>query len=224
MSEHFVRKGSPVWMASCLVIFLIAAGVASGQNTLLLNAGSGNIRTGDGFSLGTTFTVGSTNEFVFALGVWDGPNGGNGMIGDGLQSSIPVGLFDSSGTLLVSITIPSGTSATLLNGFRYMPIAPIDLLSGDTYTLAAYYSMSDSDVLHDQGGSPTTSSDFNNYLGAFTGSNMVGSLSFPTGHTNGTAYVGPNFRYTGVPEPATSLLMLSGLSVLAARALRYRRS
>jgi len=211
-------------MAACLLIFLFAAGVASGQNTLLLDAGTGNIRTGDGFSLGTTFTVGSTNEFVLALGVWDGANGMNGSVGDGLQSSIPVGLFDSAGTLLASITIPSGTTATLLNGFRYVPIAPIDLLAGDTYTLAAYYSSSALDVLHDQGGSPSTSSDFNSYLGSFTGSNTVGSLSFPTGHTNGTAYVGPNFEYSNVPEPTTSLLMLSGLSVLAARALRYRRS
>jgi hypothetical protein len=208
-----------------MLVFLAAAGGALGQNTLLLSAGTGNIRTGDGFSLGTTFTVGAANEFVLALGVFDGPNGMNGSIGDGLQSSTPVGLFDSSGTLLASTTIPSGTTATLLNGFRYLPITPVNLLSGNTYTLAAYYSSSDPDVLHDQGGSPSTSSDFTNYLGAFTGSNTVGSLSFPTGHTNGTAYVGPNFQYSStVPEPMTSLMVLSGLSVLAARVLRRRRS
>jgi len=222
MSEHFVRKSSRVWITASLFIFLIAAGVASAQNTLLLDAGTGGIRTGDGFSLGTTFTVGSTNEFVLALGVWDGANGMNGSIGDGLQSSIPVGIFDSSGTLLTSITIPSGTSATLFNGFRYVPITPLDLIAGQTYTLAAYYSSSDLDILHDQGGSPSTSSDFNTYLGAFTGSNTVGSLSFPTGHTGGTAYVGPNFQYSAVPEPATSLLMLSGFSLLAAKRIRRR--
>jgi PEP-CTERM motif-containing protein len=223
MSEQFVRKSFRVWMAASLLIFFIAAGVASGQSTLLLSAGTGGIRTGDGFSLGTTFTVGSTNEFVLDLGVWDGPNSMSGSVGDGLQSSIPVGLFDSSGTLLTSIAVPSGTSATLLNGFRYVPITPIDLIAGQTYTLAAYYSSSDLDILHDQGGSPSTSSDFNSYLGAFTGSNTVGSLSFPTGHTNGTAYVGPNFEYAAtVPEPSTLLLMLSGLSVLAAKALRRR--
>jgi hypothetical protein len=210
-------------MAACAVIFLFVGGVAWGQNTLLLNAGTGNIRTGDGFSLGTTFTVGSTNEFVLALGVWDAPNGVNGSIGDGLQSGIPVGLFDSGGNLLASMTIPSGTTATLLNGFRYVPITPVDLLAGNTYTLAAYYSSSDADNLHDQGGAPSTSSDFTNYLGAFTGSNTVGSLSFPTGHTNGTAYVGPNFEYSSVPEPMTSLMMLSGLAVLAARTLGRRR-
>src|SRR3984893_14870696 len=221
MSEYFMRKSSPVWMAACLLIFLVAGGVASGQNTLLLNAGTGNLRTGDGFSLGTTFTVGSTNEFVLDLGVWDGANGVNGSIGDGLQSSIPVGLFDSVGNLLASATIPSGTTATLLHGFRYVAIAPVNLLAGNTYTLAAYYSSSDPDVLHDQGGSPSTSSDFTNYLGAFTGRNDVGSLSFPTGHTNGTAYVGPNFQYSStVPEPMTSLMVLSGLSVVASAVLR----
>jgi hypothetical protein len=126
--------------------------------------------------------------------------------------------------LLATATIPSGTTATLLNGFRYLPIAPVDLLAGNTYTLAAYYSSSDLDNLHDQGGSPSTSSDFNSYLGAFTGRNDVGSLSFPTGHTNGTAYVGPNFEYSSsVPEPMTSLMMLSGLSLLAAKLLGRRR-
>src|ERR1700730_11060253 len=221
MSEYFMRKSSPVWMAACLLIFLFAAGVASGQNTLLLDAGTGNIRTVGGFSFWRTFRVGFTNEFVLALGVWDGANGMNGSVGDGLQSSIPVGLFDSSGTLLASTTIPSGTTATLLNGFRYVSIAPVNLLSGNTYTLAAYYSSSDPDILHDQGGSPSTSSDFTNYLGAFTGRNDVGSLSFPTGHTNGTAYVGPNFQYSStVPEPMTSLMVLSGLSVVASAVLR----
>jgi hypothetical protein len=211
MSEYFVLTRRCVFAAASLLMFLIAGGVASGQNALLLDAGSGNIRTGNGFSLGTTFTVGSNNETVFDLGVWDGPNGDAGSVGDGLQSSIPVGLFDSGGTLIASTTIPSGTTATLINGFRYVAIAPINLLSGDTYTLAAYYSSSDTDILHDQGGAPSTSPDFNNYLAAFTGSNTVGSLSFPTGHTNGTAYVGPNFEYTAtVPEPSTIALLIGG--------------
>lgn len=214
MSEQF-RKPL-VWVGASLLILLITSGAASAQNTILLSPGTGTIRTGDGFSLGTTFTVGANDETVTDLGVWDGPNGNNGSIGDGLITSIPVGLFDSAGTLIANVTVPFGTTGTLLNGFRYSPITPVNLLSGNTYTLAAYYTAQDADVLHDQGGAPSTSADFNNYLAAFTGSNTVGSLSFPTGHTNGTAYVGPNFEYTStaVPEPATLPLVISGLSVL----------
>ena len=224
MSKHLTRANAGTCVVTGILMFLVAGNLAAVQPTspLLLSSGTGTVRTGDGFSLGTTFTVGSADQTILDLGVFDGANPPGGSVGDGLLSSIPVGLFDSAGNLIASATVPSGTGATLLNGFRYVSITPISLTSGNTYTLAAYYSSSDADTLLDQGGSPSTSTAFQNYLAAFTGSNSVGSLSFPTGHTNGVAYVGPNLEFA-VPEPAASLMTLGGLCLFGIRSARRRR-
>jgi len=75
---------------------------------------------------------------VSALGVYDSSNGeGPVTLGDGLSHSIPVGLFDSSCTQLASVTIPAGTTATLIADYRYVGIAPLVLDAGKTFRIAA---------------------------------------------------------------------------------------
>jgi hypothetical protein len=76
-----------------------------------------------GGTLGYAFTVTSPIR-VTNLGVWD--YGGNG---DGLLEP---------GTQLIQTTIPAGTSGTLVDGYRYVPIAPVILAPGN-YTIGAYY-------------------------------------------------------------------------------------
>ncbi|HEY4285434.1 MAG TPA: LamG-like jellyroll fold domain-containing protein, partial [Chthoniobacterales bacterium] len=163
---------------------------------LVITAGSAALRAGDGFTLGTRFTVGSQNETVSAVGAWDGPNSG-GSIGDGLQASKPVAIWDSSGNVVASATVPAGTGGLLVGQFRYVAISPVTLLANQQYILGAYYSSGDPDQLRDQAGGPTMSADFNSYVAAFTGSNTVGSISEPNGFAGGTAYVGPSFLYGG---------------------------
>lgn len=67
---------------------------------------------------------------VAALGVWDYQD-------DGMDFATPVGLYDSSCTLLASATIPAGTAAVLRNGYRYVGITPLLLSSGQTFRVAA---------------------------------------------------------------------------------------
>src|ERR1700726_2431096 len=94
-------------------IFSVIAASAAGPSPLVINAGAGTIRTGDGFTLGTRFNVGNQNETVLALGVWDGANP-SGSIGDGLQFSKSVAIWDGSGNIVSSATVPAGTSSLLV--------------------------------------------------------------------------------------------------------------
>jgi len=171
-------------------VLLASQGLAA---TFVVAPDSGSLRTGDGFTLGSSFTVGSSNALVTSLGAWD-----NGS--DGLNFAKPVAIWDSSGNMIASATVGSGTAGTLVGEFRYASIPPVTLTAGQQYTVGVYYSATDPDQLHDHTGAPTMSSDFTGYVATFTGSNTVGSISKPTGGTTGAAYIGPSFQYV-VPEP-----------------------
>lgn len=93
-------------------------------------AGSGGglvINATDGweFSVESPVTVSS-------LGVWDHK-------GDGLGTAIPVGMWDSDGELLASVTIPAGTKAREVDGFRYVAIRTVRLEAGQNYIIGAAY-------------------------------------------------------------------------------------
>jgi hypothetical protein len=103
---------------------------------------AGMLYTGDGFNDGNnalTFGVEfipSVDITVSALGVFDA-----GSDGPGLQTSHAAGLYvnpcGSPCTPLVTATV-SGT-ATLQNGFRFVPVSPVVLTAGQSYVIAAYY-------------------------------------------------------------------------------------
>src|SRR5439155_9359883 len=78
-------------------------------------------------TLGYAFTVSSPIR-VTDLGLYD--------INSDLQDQHAVAIWTSTGTQLVQTTIPAGTSAKLIDGFRYVPIAPFILAPG-TYTIGA---------------------------------------------------------------------------------------
>ena len=90
----------------------------------------GGAANNGGLNIGQTFTVANTNIQVFSLGVYD-------FGGDGLNSAHTVTLF-SNQTALASVTVPAGTSATLLGSFRFAALpSPITLMPG-TYSVVAY--------------------------------------------------------------------------------------
>ena len=71
---------------------------------------------------------------VTSLGVWDDGN-------DGLRDAHAVGIWTSnaSQTLLVSTTVPSGTSAPSDAGYRYVDLTqPITLAAG-SYVIGAFF-------------------------------------------------------------------------------------
>ena len=86
----------------------------------------------DGISdltVGYAFTL-SGSVLVTQFGIWDQGN-------DGLNTSHGVDIWTSTGTLVATTTIPSGTGATLTNGFRYVSIASI-LLPAGSYTIGGF--------------------------------------------------------------------------------------
>ena len=95
------------------------------------NSGSAIVNDNVSCTFGYSLTLGGSDASVTQLGVWDQGN-------DGLAEAHSVGLWTSTGTLLASAIVPSGTSASLYNGFRYMNIAPLNLSAGTTYVLGVY--------------------------------------------------------------------------------------
>ena len=97
---------------------------------------SAAVATNDGNSgvtIGMEFTPVADIQ-VTQLGVFDG-----GSDGAGLQTSHDVGLWQSNGTPVTSVTVTAASALT--SGFRYEAITPVTLSAGQTYVLGTYYSM-----------------------------------------------------------------------------------
>jgi hypothetical protein len=163
-------------------------------------------------TFGYEFTVGSQPISVNALGVWDPSSG------VGLNDSHDVGLWDTSGNLLTSVTVPNGNTATLsLSGFWYMPISgSVTLSANTTYVLGAkypeWYPGIDIGVV-----SATTASDPEVTFGTARYSTSM-TFTFPNYIVGGSlddGYFGPNMDYSTVPEPTTCVVLGMGLLALA---------
>lgn len=182
---------------------------------------SGDLPINSTESAGWEFTVTSSISVV-DLGLYDGQEGG-------LVISHQVGIWNSSGTLLVSGTVAPGDP--LVNQFRYTPVAPTILAPG-TYDIGASYGLLDG--IPDPDGYVANTS---NFLTApeikfvqaeFTAPISAGltdpkeiSASF---FSNGM--FGPNFEFnsdTAVPEPSTMLLYGLGLIGIAAYGLKFKK-
>ena len=96
-------------------------------------------RRSDGpYTIGYNFTVGGSNITINALGVEDITNSGGVGYGDGTVASTSAGIWNTGGTLLGSVTVGSGISAPIIDGFRYTQLgSPIVLSASTTYTLGA---------------------------------------------------------------------------------------
>src|SRR6476646_6911978 len=112
-----------------VVLLCFAAAISyagSVLNPALSFTGGGNFGAPSG-TYGWTFTL--TNAVsIDNLGYFD--FGGNG-----LNAAHTVDLWANDGTLLLSATVPSGTTGFLNNGFRYTAVAPLVLGPGN-YTIA----------------------------------------------------------------------------------------
>jgi hypothetical protein len=169
--------------------------------------------------LGFEFTVNSVLS-VTHLGVYDHD-------ADGLLARAEVGIWDSLGTLLASVFVPSGTSGLLVGTFRYEEISPLELTPGNTYIVGSYIDDLASSFNTGQGGSGFYDSAINPIQDRF--SNFNSMFSFPDSsnfHPAG-AWTGGNFLYEGraVPEPASLASAISALVIgFAGCLVRRRRS
>src|ERR1035437_3899801 len=117
-------------------------------------------------------------------------------------TSIQVGLWDNSGSLLASNAITPDSA--LFNLTRYEPVTPVSLAPGQTYHLGVYYSggfigLDAAGAV--AGGTVSTSAGVQ--LSA-TAQASAG-FAFPPGQagTEGSIYAGPNFQF--VSQPALTI-------------------
>jgi len=168
-------------------------------------------------TIGWHFQV-NTNIVVTQLGLWD--QGGNG-----LNFPHRIGLWGNSQQLLSSVMIFAGSSATLINDFRYVPISSITLIPGNTYVIGAYYSKTSTEPRIYQKPTPFTTSPYINWDGAAdTDWTDPSGLTFPSWNDSEglSGAFGPSFTFI-VPEPSTSALLWVGLAGLLAYAWRGQR-
>ena len=159
-------------------------------------------------TFGYEFTIGSNDLLVNALGV---------LVSDSKYlEATQVGIWDASGTLLASVTIPTWTSDPFTNKFSWADLpSATTLIAESTYFVGA--STGNYDSTHCADGPITNfSPDATLISKAY---NDRYSFSFPNaGHKSwdlNQAIVGPNIAYSVVvPEPSQlSMLSLSFLVV-----------
>ena len=191
MNKHFLAA---LVFAGSLAFSTIPARA----DAIFTDPGTNTLRFGDGFSLGSEFVVDTANLSVTSLGLYD-------TTGNGFLQSHDLGLWDvtASNTEVASATIPIGTGATLVNGFRYVNLAAaVNLIIGHEYILAAFYPVGETPGVNDTlldvngGTNAATNPNFGSFAGAFSTTGLsisLNHLSEPNGTTAGTDYVGPNF-------------------------------
>ncbi len=185
------------------VVFAVAA-QAGVQPAISFDNTTGLPLGNPAFTLGWSFSTNSAVT-VSSLGVFD-----SGL--DGLADSYQVGIFNSSGTLLTSTTVQSGTVDPLINQFRYASTASVTLAAGATYSIGALYLTGDDGLVASPGGFGDPVNFALNPAITFldAGYAFGGTLTAPQNGGGGEGYFGPNFLAGGVPELSTWAMMIIG--------------
>ncbi len=207
------------------VIPLHAQFVAVGINDGFWNSSGGRGVFGWSFTTNATLKINS-------LGLYDVLAPVNGRAaGDGLAGSHQIGIWDLAdhSSPLVTTSIPSGSVAELVDGFRYVDIAPLVLAAGHQYAIAALYH-NDDDFLGQLNNpalifTPGPGIDLGDYQFARGATQLVFPDSSEPGPVSG---FGPNFTYSllsPVPEPSTygAIGALSLVGVIALRRFKGKK-
>ena len=171
-------------------------------------------------SRGWQFSIAGSSA-ITQLGVFDAG-------GDGLINPHQVGLWRIDGTLLASATVPAGTAAPLVDGYRYVSITPVVLgtfISGGI--VAAQYSEGDADdqVTPHRGQLNGSVLESFGVGGRYAlGSNLpfpILATPSPCPECAGPTFWESNFQFAIIPEPSVWLLLSPVLGYLF---IRHRKA
>lgn len=178
----------------------------------------------DAANIGMAF-IPNQDIIVTKLGAYD-------YLGDGFSGTPEVGVFDESHTLLSSVVLPSGDSASIDgDGFRYASVPELTLFAGQKYWISSTGWLVDELLVGTGGG--TTAPEITSYSESGPGGWYLyggADLYFPSSEYIYDQYLGPNFQFRlpddnsnpqGVPDGGATLA-LAGISMGGIFLLRRR--
>jgi hypothetical protein len=202
---------------------IVSAGVASaGTLPAATFTASYTFNNVESNTLGWGFTI-DAPIWVSALGYYDDSSLTSPT--SGLLDNHIVGIFDSTGNLLTSTTVPAGTAGTLIENCLYSSISTIELTPGTYYvegTQQGTQGANPTDPVaywFSPPGSFSTLPEITSTWGVYTLAGEPGVLTFAGGSGEYVAYMGPNFHASdtapsSTPEPGCALLLTGGLAGL----------
>lgn len=216
MRHAFITRAAALGLAVAAQPALAATAVSVGNTT-------GQNLANPPKTLGYSFTANS-DVGVTALGFFDDAQ-------DGLINDHLVGIWSlATGLELARVTVPAGTSAQLVDKFRYAAIPTLNLAAGQSYLIGAFYSApwpTDDPVIIFNLQGLASAPEVTIGQGMFA-SDFI--FRAPTSGGPSTPYIGPNFQFGplapvgGVPEPRAWALMIAGFALLGTAIRRRRRA
>jgi len=202
------KKSVSTLAATLLALGSITGGVnAASILTTATGSTSASITSTRGFAFNTT-----SDFLVTHLSFYDED-------GLGLAESHEIGLWNSSGTLLIQGTVPAGTSAPLLDGiWRLVDVPDFILPAGLGYVVGATFNSGSADRQFTS--IPSTISNVQWVEGRFI-NNGIAELTFPTS-TLSFGLGGGNIIAQPIPEPSSFIILSLGVLTIASRRLRNK--
>lgn len=207
-----------------IVAFLVAFKLMNAQTSLLTPIDTTSLNTwttsGNPTVYGERFTVGSSDLYVSRLGVFDS-------LQNGLETSTEVGIWNSTGSLLGSVSIGSGVSGDLLGNFRYADLSSVvQLTAGSTYRIGALVGGTGGISYIDSGSASVNTYSLSSDV-VFNSSvfNTVAGFSNPSNSYFSARWYSADMIYStvAIPEPTTFMILGLGIVTFIFKRMRSQK-